>query len=63
MVGWAFSFHSLPTDGDCYPPRFALCHRCSQKLMEGEVILILEGEIRPCLKSLGSSYTTFLFGI
>lgn len=20
MVGWAFSFHSLPTDGDRYPP-------------------------------------------
>lgn len=31
--------------------------------MQGEVILILEGGIRPSLKDWGSGYATFLFGI
>lgn len=31
--------------------------------MQGEVILILEGDIRPSLKDWGSGYATFLFGI
>lgn len=51
-----------PVDG-VHNPRVALCHTFSWKLMQGEVILIVEGDIRPSLKDLGSGYATFFFGI
>lgn len=46
-----------------HSPQFALCHTFSWKLMQQEVILILEEDIRPSLNNLGSGYATFLSGI
>lgn len=48
-----------PGDG-LHSPQLTLCHTFSWKLTQGEVILILEGDIRPSLKDLGSGYATFL---
>lgn len=51
-----------PVDG-VHSPQFPLCHTFSWKLMQQEVILILEEDIRPSLNNLGSGYATFLSDI